>query len=180
MKETLTPDPMFMLTGIEDCGFTNETFLEELERLNNEVVEELGYTVKDKIQVISKRKCYRNPAKSNWILQAKPEIAKWFLRKGRIFFNLLTVHVQEHLNLAQCFKCCGFGHVSKYCSQEECCFKCGGKHSGINCIEALNCPNCTKMKIANRNHSARDQNNCEIYKRKLLAYRNNVKYNDFL
>lgn len=73
MKETLTPDPMFMLTGIEDCGFTNETFLEKLERLNNEVVEELGYTVKDKIQVISKRKCYRTPAKSNWKLQELTE-----------------------------------------------------------------------------------------------------------
>ena len=53
IKESEISNPMFMITGIEK-GLSNEEFLEEIERMNNEVVGELGYTVSDKIQVIAK------------------------------------------------------------------------------------------------------------------------------
>ena len=52
IKEAQNTHPMFMVTGIEK-GFTNEEFLDEIERLNYEIVEELGFSVQNKIKIIT-------------------------------------------------------------------------------------------------------------------------------
>nr|CAI5831225.1 unnamed protein product [Callosobruchus analis] len=125
-------------------------------RLNSEIRKEISCTIEENIKVIAKKQC-RNPTKENWILQAKPDIAKWFLKKQLVNFDLLMVHVEEHINLAVCFKCCGFGHVAKYCKQDECCHRCAGCHSAKECKEeSLKCVNCQKMKYTDIAHSARD------------------------
>lgn len=154
-------------------------FLEELQNLNCEIVDELGYSVADKIVIITKKQC-RNPTKENWILQAPPQISKWFLKKGTIFFDLVRVYVQEYFNLAVCFKCCGYGHVAKYCSDNECCHKCGSQHPSKNCeVEELKCPNCSKLKLQDLNHSARSKI-CPVYLRKISRFKTNINYDDFL
>lgn len=71
--------------------FSFYEFLEELERLNYSIVEELKTSVKDKIRVITRRQC-RDPNKENWILQAPAQINKWFIKKQTIHFDLLTVY----------------------------------------------------------------------------------------
>lgn len=174
IKETDHSDPMFMITGIEK-GYSEREFLDELIRLNSEIVEELQIQIEDKIKVVAKKQC-RNPSKQNWLLQAPPDITKWFLKRKRVYFDLLTVHVQEHINLAQCFRCAGFNHVAKYCTQEECCHKCGGKHKPDQCSEdKAKCPNCVKMKYVETNHSARDYD-CPVYQQKLKHFRNTINY----
>lgn len=179
IKDTLITEPMFMITGIHK-GYQNEEFITELLRVNEDVEKELGNNVKDKITVVAKKQC-RHPSKENWILQASPEIAKWFLKKQKINFDLVKAYVEEHINLAQCFKCSGFNHVAKYCKEEKlCCYKCGGDHQGIACqADSLTCPNCTKMKYApdKSRHSARDVR-CPVYKRKLIQHRSYVDYSN--
>nr|CAI5853131.1 unnamed protein product [Callosobruchus analis] len=91
-------------------------FVRELIRLNSEIEEELNCNVVEKIKVVA-RKNYRNPRKENWILQAPPDISKWFLIRGFINFDLLKVYVQEHINLAIYFRCASFGHIAKFCKQ---------------------------------------------------------------
>ena len=177
-KDNSDFDPMFTITGINK-GFSDGEFLKELENLNYEIVEGLGYSVYDKIQVITKKQC-RNPEKENWILQAPPDIAKWFLKKGTVFFDFVKVYVQEHFNLALCFKCSGFGHVAKHCSGKECCPKCGEEHAAKDCKEEnVKCPNCTKLKHNETNHSARDKD-CPVYQRRLARLKNNINYGAFL
>lgn len=174
MKESGEVNPMFMVTGINK-GFSNADFLEELQNLNSEIVEELGYSVTDKIEIVTKKQC-RNPTKENWILQAPPQIAKWFLKRGTIFFDLVRVYVQEYFNLAICFKCSGYSHVAKYCTEKECCHKCGGQHFGKDCeTEELKCPNCSKLKLQDLNHSARSRH-CPVYIRKLERFKTNITY----
>lgn len=179
IKESESEDPMFVVTGIQK-GFSNDEFLEELERLNYSIVEELKTSVKDKIRVITRRQC-RDPNKENWILQAPAQITKWFIKKQTIHFDLLTVYVQEHINLAMCFKCCGFGHVSKYCQGDETCYKCAGTHSAKECkVTEYKCPNCQKLKLSNLNHTARDHQ-CPVFKRRADRFRNTINYTgDFL
>nr|CAI5856807.1 unnamed protein product [Callosobruchus analis] len=109
--------------------------------------------------------------KENWILQAKHDNAKWFLKKQLVNFDLLKVHVEEHINLAICFNCCSYGHVAKYCKQNECCHRCASCHSAKECKEeSLKCVNCQEMKYNDIAHSARDVN-CPVYK---LRFRNNI------
>lgn len=178
-KENNTNNPMFMITGIVK-GYSDSEFVEELERLNDDIVKELQTTIQDKIKVVAKKEC-RNPEKENWILQAPAKITKWFLKKGTIYFDLVMLHVQEHVNLAFCFKCSGFDHVAKYCTQRECCHKCGEQHNAKECTATtLRCANCQKMKYTDTQHSARDTN-CPVYKRRLARFRNNIDYGeDFL
>lgn len=58
-----------------------------------------------------------------------PEVSKWFIKKEQVHFYLVKVHVGEHLNLAICFKCNGYGHVAKYWSDKQSCHKCGQEHA---------------------------------------------------
>nr|CAI5831447.1 unnamed protein product [Callosobruchus analis] len=147
-------NPMFMITGIEK-GYESEDFVRELIRLNSEIVEELNCNVVEKIKVVARKNC-RNPLKENWILQAPPEISKWFLKRGFVNFDLLKVYVQEHINLAICFRCASFGHIAKFCKQPVCCYKCSGNHEAQQCQEEnLKCINCKKMKYDDHNHSTR-------------------------
>lgn len=179
VKITKNQNPMFIVTGILK-GYSDEEFIEELERSKYEILDDLGVNIKDKIKVVTKRQC-RNELKRNWILKAHSNITKWFLKKGTVFFDLMSVNVVEYFNLAICFKCSGFGHVAKYCRQESCCcHKCGGAHEAKACNEEkYKCPNCTKMKLPELEHSARDQQ-CPVYKRRLENYKSSINYNTFL
>lgn len=152
-----------------------EEFIQELITQNADIEEELGVPVADKIRVIAKMACM-NIYKENWILQAPPEVAKWFLKKQQVNFDLVKVHVQEHFNVAICFKCSLFGHVAKHCKNKQCCHRCGGEHFGKQCVvEEMQCPNCEKFKLDTRQHSARDAN-CPIYKKTLERYKCKIKY----
>lgn len=180
IKESQNLNPMFMITGILK-GYSDTEFVEELIRLNDEIqIEFPTINIRDDIKVITKRQC-RNPSKENWILEAQPTIAKWFLKKQTVNFDLMKVYVQEHLNLALCYSCSGFGHVAKHCKETICCYKCGANdHYGKECKEALlKCPNCIKMKYMpeDSQHSARDIN-CPIYKKRLISYRSQINYTD--
>lgn len=178
VKENEQINPMFMVTGILK-GYSNTEFVEELIRMNDEIETELNIdNIQNKIKVITKKTC-RNPTKENWVLQAEPAIAKWFLKQETVNFDLMKVYVQEHFNLALCFKCCGFGHVAKYCNENLSCHKCGANdHSGSDCQSMeLKCVNCLKMKYKaeESQHSARDMN-CPVYQRKLKNYQCQINY----
>ena len=156
--------------------------MNELIRQNPDVVHTTSEDELKKIRVVTKKTC-RNPIKENWILQAHPNIAKWFLKREMINFDLVATYVQEYLPLTICFKCCGFGHVAKYCKKNNCCHKCGEEHMANECqADILNCPNCRLMGLTETEHSARNQN-CPTYKRKLDKSRQYVNYGqraDFL
>ncbi|CAH1984459.1 unnamed protein product [Acanthoscelides obtectus] len=64
--------------------------------MNNEIEAELNYSVTDKIKVVTKKNGLK-PHKENWILQAPPEIAKWFLKRGQIDFDLVRVYVATNV-----------------------------------------------------------------------------------
>ncbi|CAH0564891.1 unnamed protein product [Brassicogethes aeneus] len=147
VKDAQSYNPMFLITGIEK-GYQDSELLNEIIRLNinEETIEELGRNIEQKINIVARKQC-RNPMKENLVLQAPPNIAKWFLKKQVIDFDLVKVHIKEHFNLAVCFKCCGFGHVSKYCTGKDCCHKCGEEHARKDCTkDDWKCPNCNKMK----------------------------------
>lgn len=180
IREIQSFNPMFMVTGILK-GYSDDEFIGEMVRLNNEIENEFPQNdIIKEIKVVGKKNC-RNPSKENWILQARPAIAKWFLKRQTINFDLMKVYIQEHLNLAQCFNCAGFGHVAKYCRESACCHKCGATgHQGKECTSGeLKCPNCIKMKYKpeESRHSARDTS-CPVYQKRLTNYKNQINYTD--
>lgn len=175
VKEINQTDPMFMLTGIEK-GWNAEDFTNELIQQNPDIKLISTEEQTNEIHIVTKRTC-RNQNKENWILRAPPVIAKWFLKKGTVNFDLVSTYVQEYLPLTLCFKCCRFGHVSKYCKSEDVCFKCSGKHSAQNCeANIYKCINCILTGRETTAHTARDRE-CPSYKRKLEQVRQqNINY----
>lgn len=175
MKELQNKDPMIMLTGIEK-GYKPEEFITALVEENPELKNTFGEDVDTKIKFITKRDC-RNKRRENWIFQVDPTVFKWFIKNENINFDLTKVYVKEYCNPAMCYKCCLFGHVSKYCLGELCCHKCGGNHEGKSCPQntTLDCPNCKRLKLKDRIHTARDPK-CPAFLQKIEKYRESTNY----
>ena len=174
VKDLQKTEPMFMITGIER-GYSENEFIEELFHQNAAAHKAINTEDRKKIEVVTRKIC-RNPLKENWILRAPPTVAKWFLKTGVISFDLTTAYIKECLPLTICFKCCGYGHVAKYCQKKVCCHKCANEHSPKDCQETiLVCTNCKQMGYNEVSHSARDKK-CPIYKRKLERTRLYVNY----
>lgn len=175
MREIDNTDPMIMITGIE-TGYESENFINELIKDNPQMKEVFGDNVSNKMKFITKKEC-RNKNRENWVFQTNPEIFKWLIKNENLSFDLTKAYVKEYTNLAMCFKCCFFGHVAKYCKGEVCCHKCGGKHEGRQCSEGTiwDCPNCKRLKLKDRIHTARDQK-CPAYLQKLEKHRQNTNY----
>ncbi len=56
---------------------------------------------------------------------------------------------EKNCCIRQCYKCFDFDHMTKFCKNEECCFKCINKHHIEKCVMSMNrrqCANC------NNNH----------------------------
>ena len=83
---------------------------------------------------------------------------------------------KENWILSVCFKCCSYGHMAKHCTAQECCCKCSGAHDGRQCTQTtLECPNCKKLGITNRDHSARNQL-CPAYQQRIDKLRRYTNY----
>jgi len=74
--------------------------------------------------------------------------------------RMMSVCVEEYLDLAVCFKCSRFCHIGRSCRERACCYKCGSKHDGD-----WDCPNCKRRGVTrnNRYHSAIDKR-CLVYR----------------
>lgn len=176
IKRISNNDPMVMITGILK-GFSHTEFIKEFIAENLEILDTFGLNAADLFKFVTKREC-RNKSKENWIFQTPPELFKWLIRNNDLTFDLSPVYVQEYTNVAFCFRCCLFGHVSKYCTGKECCYKCGEAHNVTKCEATVNnCPSCSKLKLDNRNHTARDPN-CPVFNQRLQRQQQSTNYSN--
>lgn len=153
---------------------------ETIDTENGEIREELGAQWLEDIKIVARRQC-RNRYKENIIVETNIKTFKYLMKKGKICFDLMMIHVDELIDTPVCFKCTKLGHVAKHCTEKtEKCYKCGGNHAGNNCGSSkLNCANCEAAKISAdmRKHSARDKN-CPVYIKRLEVIRRNATYNE--
>lgn len=175
IKDLQNTDPIIMITGIEK-GYEPDEFISILLNENPELQALVGNDINKMIKYITKKDC-RNNYKENWILQTKPTIFRWLIKNEKINFDLTRVYVQEYYNVAMCYKCCLFGHVAKYCKSALSCHKCGGTHEANLCPEntPLDCPNCKRLNLRNRIHSARDPK-CPAFLQKIEKYKQSTDY----
>ncbi|KAJ8945531.1 hypothetical protein NQ318_020376 [Aromia moschata] len=171
IRETMKIDPMVYITGI-DKGYEDEEFITELVLQNERYFEGMNIEdIKRKTKIISRRQC-RNEQKENIILQTTPDIFRIIIKTEDLRFNVMKLYAEEYSQLAICFKCCGYGHVTKYCTvTKSTCYVCGGEHDESQCSgQEVECTNCKRLKLEPRKHSARDPN-CPAYRRRLEVAR---------
>ncbi len=52
---------------------------------------------------------------------------------------------EKNCRITQCYKCFNFDHMTRFCKNKECCFKCTDKHHIERCVVSMNrkrCANC--------------------------------------
>ncbi len=52
---------------------------------------------------------------------------------------------EKNCRITQCYKCFNFDHMTRFCKNKECCFKCADKHHIKKCVVSMNkrrCVNC--------------------------------------
>ena len=115
---------------------TDEQLMEELFALNQEVrntcttVEDL----KKSVRTIYSGKVDKADTLKYVILECTPKVRNVLLGLQKVHISYRIVTIRDHLHLTRCFKCCGFGHTSKFCkSTVDVCSHCTGAHAFKDC-----------------------------------------------
>ncbi|XP_023230403.1 uncharacterized protein LOC111630517 [Centruroides sculpturatus] len=82
----------------------------------------------------------------NWAIEVSPQIRKYLLMMGKINLQWSRCRVQDFCSIMQCFRCCKYGHSTKYCEQEvPTCSQCAGEHTYKQCPNKNNEPRCVRF-----------------------------------
>lgn len=108
---------------------------------------------------------------TNWVAEVTPKLRNILRRNKRVRLYLMwqSCKVEDYRGVTRCYKCQLYGHVSKYCREEEqtCsfCSKKGHIHEKCPDKERKALPTCTACKNAKKksDHSVNDKA-CPMYK----------------
>lgn len=168
----------FSDTGVTR-GYSEDEFKDMLATENEDIESKFGEEFKNAVKIVYKRNC-RNPNKENVIFEAVPEIFKYLVKRQKISLDLSIVHIEEVIEVTQCYNCHGFGHIKTQYTHKRTCQHCRGQYACADCkAERQNCLNCRGATIhyENRNHSARDKR-CLIIVRKTNLICRNTNYQE--
>jgi hypothetical protein len=106
---------------------------------------------------------------------------KAIMSKGRVLVGWDSCRVFEHFSVLRCFKCCGYHHSAKECTNQTACPKCAGDHKSSDCTATeLKCANCIaankNFKTSLKTDHACWSRNCPVYKRKVYAETRKIRY----
>lgn len=121
------------------------------------------------------RMVYRFPACDRGavsvVIEVSPEVRRKLIQSERIYMGWTACRIADHVRITQCFKCLGFGHISKNCKgDKDTCGHCGEAHESRACTNKsgqLRCHNCTNARMTVTDHSALDAQRCPIIQRRL-------------
>lgn len=128
---------------------------------------------------------YTSPIKNNEYyvkVEGDMHVIKSLLQKENISVGWNRCRVFEELGIIRCFNCNKYGHLSKFCTNDNSCPKCAGDHKIKECkAEISKCSNCLSVnKNLNLNleidHAVWDKN-CKCYKRITERRRNAMDLN---
>lgn len=108
---------------------------------------------------------------TNWVIEVTPNIRN-VLRsneRSRLYLQWQSCKIEDYRGVTRCYKCQSYGHVSKFCREEEqvCSFCAKTGHKLIDCPEKKRngSPTCAACKRAKKkaDHSINDKS-CPAYK----------------
>lgn len=77
------------------------------------------------------------------ILEVDAFTSKKIIEHGKVNLGFRRCNIVQHVHIKRCFKCCGFGHMAKDCTNKLACAKCGGEHKRAECrAKNTQCINC--------------------------------------
>lgn len=170
IRERKPVEPLIMLSGVAK-GINDQDLAGKISR----GLGEEGLIRLENIKIIKRISC-RNNWKENVVFRTDLESFKRIVKKGKIEIDCVLLFAEEYLGITMCYRCCRFGHITKFCNEKEICYKCSGAHDGRDCREGTKkCINCFRMYGRNREHGARDMG-CHALREILEKSRLNINY----
>lgn len=175
LKTEKKRNPRIKIIGLEE-NYTKEELALCIRSQNNGIAEN------SKIDVIVIRKM---KTKYFAIVEVDQDSFKSIMDSGVILIDLSVCSVFEHIDILRCFRCTGYHHTNKNCTnQNSFCIKCGLKgHSANNCEtdeKYFCCPNCfeanEKYKLHFMINHGPFNRECEIFKKKIEVERRKIEY----
>ena len=115
------------------------------------------------------------------IVEVDAQTYSEFVEMGKINLGWHKCKVFDYVGVMRCFKCWGFNHISKYCTNEIRCNRCTGQHEGKNCsANQVKCVNCVDRNKAfkldlDTNHET-TSSMCPVYIAKQNIEKKKINY----
>jgi hypothetical protein len=108
--------------------------------------------IKDELKIKFNIKRRTKNHSNNWVIEISPKLKREVLNKmERIAIGWKMCEKADYVHVIKCFKCNGFGHIARDCSQQEnSCGNCGQTHKTNECDLTVNEPFCTNCEKTNR------------------------------
>ena len=100
--------------------------------------------------------------------------ARSLLGLGRLRVEWVNCRIREHVEVAWCFRCQGYGHVPRGCTlpgRKDACWRCGGtSHVATECKASPRCLTCTDRSEQDVAHAS-GSGSCPIFRAELRRLR---------
>lgn len=175
MKTQDKKNPKIKIIGLEE-NYNKEELKNSIKSQNNTITEN------SKIEVIVIKQM---KTRFMAIMEVDPETFKAVMKSGHLLVDLSVCSVFEHVDVLRCFKCTGYHHTNKNCTNKSSfCIKCGlTGHFSQNCNtdpKDFCCPNCCeaneKFKLSFPINHGPFNRECSILKRKTEIEKRKVRY----
>ncbi|KAK5642380.1 hypothetical protein RI129_008547 [Pyrocoelia pectoralis] len=177
VEEVTEKNPRVIIVGVEE-DFVN---LQE-EEIVASISEQNGITF-GSIKVVTKyiKKDRKNIG--SIVLETDSDSYKEIIKRDKLKMGWRICNVHDHVNVKRCFKCAGFNHIAKECTNKKVCFNCAEEHSDREKCSSINlkCANCIRA-VEKFNirvdvyHRATDIN-CPCYRKEIERKSNRINYN---
>lgn len=139
------------------------------EATNEEILQALEAHTKGQgtARIISKRRINRG---TQIISASVPMAAMSTLLKTRLRIGFVNCRVKRMIDVLKCFRCQGFGHTRRTCTNDErsdLCWKCGEEgHKSADCVGNAKCLLCKEEESSDHRLGS---HKCHVFKRALEA-----------
>lgn len=146
--------PKMVIVGV-DVNSSRDTFAKDVLAQNENLAALAeGKELSDVIKICFEKR-HQNGKFKNVIVELLPSLRHELKKKGDVRIGWHSCRVDDFTAVTTCYKCCGHGHVSKYCPEakkedgSDFCLYCAGRHKIQDCpnkkdVTKKQCVNCTR------------------------------------
>lgn len=108
-------NPRVMVYDV-DKNTKDDEFIKSLYKQN---LEEDGYTMEEvqKVVTVKFNTGRRDKEVNNWVIECPPKIRESLIKRRRVYIEFSSCRVVDYMAIVRCYRCQGYGHITKYCKQ---------------------------------------------------------------